>query len=284
MSKQILKYIGNKHRVAKEIISYFPFKYKRYIEPFLGSGAVLYHFKPENSIASDTNKNLIDFFKILQKKPKVIYEEYKKRFLLFSKDRKNSYEKIKSNFNKSNNPHDFFFISRACYGGVVRFRKDGYLSTPLGPHNPVSPEEILNRSLDWYKVIKNTKFKNCDYSETILKAGEDDIIYCDPPYLDSQKILYGAQSFSYEELLDKLVFAKKKGAFIALSFDGTKKSGKKNINFNLPKKLFETEIYLNLKGSMLKRFQRGGKNVKDEFVSDRLLISSKSKMFKSTLF
>ena len=284
MSKQILKYIGNKHRVAKEIISYFPLKYKRYIEPFLGSGAVLYHLKPENSIASDSNKNLINFFKVLQKEPKLIYEEYKKRFQLFSKDRKNNYEKIKSNFNKSNNPHDFFFISRTCYGGVVRFRKDGYLSTPLGPHNPVSPEEILNRSLDWYKVIKNTKFKNCDYSETILKAGEGDIIYCDPPYLDSQKILYGAQSFSYEELLDKLVYAKKKGAFIALSFDGTKKSGKKNINFNLPKKLFETEIYLNLKGSMLKRFQRAGKNVKDEFVSDRLLISSKSKMFKSTLF
>ena len=270
--------------MAKKIISHFPIRYNKYIEPFLGSGAVLFHLEPKHSIASDTNKNLINFFKILQKEPHLIYEEYKKRFKLFSKNRIKIYEKIKSNFNKSNNPHDFFFIIITCYGGVVRFRKDGYLSTPLGPHKPVSPEEILARSLNWFNVIKNTKFKVCDYSKTILEARDGDIVYCDPPYLDSQKILYGAQSFSYEELLDKLTFVKKKGAFIALSFDGTKKSGEKNIDIKIPKKLFEVEIYLNLKGSMLKRFQRSGKNVKDEIVTDRLLISSKDKMFKSTLF
>ena len=95
--------------MAKKIISHFPIKYNRYIEPFLGSGAVLFHLEPKHSIASDTNKNLINFFKILQKEPHLIYEEYKKRFKLFSKNRIKIYEKIKSNFNKSNNPHDFFF-------------------------------------------------------------------------------------------------------------------------------------------------------------------------------
>ena len=47
LSKQILKYIGNKHRYANEIISYFPKKFKSYYEPFLGSAAILYHLNPK---------------------------------------------------------------------------------------------------------------------------------------------------------------------------------------------------------------------------------------------
>ena len=55
--------------------------------------------------------------------------------------------------------------------------------------------------------------------------------------------------------------------------DGSKKSGNKIIDLNIPKNLFTKEFSINLKGSMLKRFQRKDKNVKDEFVKDRLLIS-----------
>lgn len=274
MSKQILKYIGNKHRYANQIISYFPKKFRVYYEPFLGSAAVLYHLNPTKGFGSDLNKNIISFFKTLQNNPNKLGEEYEKKWELFSKNRDDVYSLIRSNFNKKNNPYDFFFLSRTCYGGVLRYRKDGFLSTPIGVHNPVSPDKIKIRIKDWTNKIKKIKFKCCDYSETILKAGDGDIVYCDPPYFDSQKIIYGAQGFSYEELLDKLIFVKKKGAFIALSMDGSKKSGDKIIDLNIPKNLFATEHYINLKGSMLKRFQRKDKNVKDEFVKDRLLISS----------
>lgn len=273
MSKQILKYIGNKHRYANEIISYFPKKFKSYYEPFLGSAAILYHLNPAKGLGSDSNKNIIDFFNTLQKNPKKLGNEYKKRWELFNKNRKEVYALIKNDFNKKNNPYDFFFLSRSCYGGVLRYRKDGFFSTPIGPHNPVPPNEIKIRINDWTDRIKKIKIECCDYSKTILKAGTDDIVYCDPPYFDSQKIIYGAQNFSYEDLLEKLEFVKKKGAFIALSMDGSKKSGNKIIDLNIPKNLFTKEFSINLKGSMLKRFQRKDKNVKDEFVKDRLLIS-----------
>jgi DNA adenine methylase len=273
LSKQILKYIGNKHRYANEIISYFPKKFKSYYEPFLGSAAILYHLNPKKGFGSDLNNNIIDFFKTLQNKPNKLAVEYKKRWELFNKDRKEAYTLIKNDFNKNNNPYDFFFLSRSCYGGVLRYRKDGFFSTPIGPHKPVSPDEIKIRILDWNNRIKKINFDCCDYSKTILKAGDGDIVYCDPPYFDSQKIIYGAQNFSYEAMLEKLLFVKKKGAFIALSMDGSKKSGKKIINLNIPKKLFKTEFSINLKGSMLKRFQRKNEDVKDEFVTDRLLVS-----------
>ena len=38
---QLLKWVGNKQRMASEIIRFFPDNYATYFEPFLGSGAVL---------------------------------------------------------------------------------------------------------------------------------------------------------------------------------------------------------------------------------------------------
>jgi DNA adenine methylase len=56
------------------------------------------------------------------------------------------YEQIKASYNKSPNGADLLFLTRSCYGGVVRFRKaDGYMSTPCGIHNPISPQSFARR-------------------------------------------------------------------------------------------------------------------------------------------
>ena len=41
MVQPLLKWVGNKRKVASQIISYFPKNINNYYEPFLGSGAVL---------------------------------------------------------------------------------------------------------------------------------------------------------------------------------------------------------------------------------------------------
>src|SRR5690349_6884344 len=57
---QLLKWIGNKQKFAREIISYLPKDYGAYYEPFLGSGAVLAHLAPVRGVASDAFKPLIE--------------------------------------------------------------------------------------------------------------------------------------------------------------------------------------------------------------------------------
>jgi DNA adenine methylase len=72
-----------------------------------------------------------------------------------------------------------------------------------------------------------------------------------------------------------LKILKKRKVFFALSIDGSKKSKNKIIDIKFPINLFEQEIYLSGKGSMLKRFQRLNSNVNDEQIEDRLLLSEK---------
>lgn len=273
MAQPLFKYIGNKYRSAERIVGNFPSEYDTYYEPFFGSGAVLGRLAPRRSVASDACKPLIDLWRLVQSDPQSLADSYTENWRAYQSDRQRAYDVAKDRFNSRQNPHDFLFISRACYGGVIRFRKDGYLSTPLGPHKIISPTTFTKRLSEWRRLTEHTIFIHADYSDVVRQAGENDLIYCDPPYVDTQKILYGAQAFDLAKMYGHLRDAKKRGAFIALSIDGMKHSGNKIISVMPPSDLFEVETYLSLGGSMLKRFWRGGGDVLDEHVKDRLLIS-----------
>ncbi len=108
-----------------------------------------------------------------------------------------AYENVKRSYNSKPNAADLLFLCRSCYGGVVRFRKaDGYMSTPVGIHNPISPDSFSRRVDEWHRRTRGTTFRRMEYEEALATAQPGDLVYCDPPYTHSQAILYGAQSFS----------------------------------------------------------------------------------------
>jgi DNA adenine methylase len=112
-----------------------------------------------------------------------------------------------------------------------------------------------------------------NYTDAMAEARPGDLIYCDPPYSHSQAILYGAQSFSIENLLLEIERCKSRGVLVALSIDGTKKSGDVICDVPVPAHLFETEVLIDCGRSMLKRFQMDGRSLERERVADRLLLT-----------
>lgn len=271
----LLKWIGSKQRVSHQIISYFPVKFGTYYEPFLGSGGVLGTLIPNQAIASDTFAPLIQIWQTLKNSPNILKEWYRARWEKMSKGSKvEVYEQIKASYNKNPNGADLLFLTRSCYGGVVRFRKaDGYMSTPCGIHNPISPESFARRVDEWHKRVTGTTFLHLEFEEAMNLAKPGDLVYCDPPYTYSQAILYGAQSFSLEHLLEVIAKCKEREVFVALSIDGTKRSGNMICDLPIPEDLFEHEIMIDTGHSMLKRFQMNGKKLHGEKVSDRLLLT-----------
>lgn len=272
---QLLKWIGNKQKQAPDIVSFFPKKYGTYIEPFLGGGGVLGVLAPKVAIASDIFEPLIDIWKTLEADKELLKKQYKDRYALVLKlGKKEAYDKILANYNKNPNSADFVFLTRSCYGGVVRFRKsDGYMSTPCGAHDPISPESFSLRVDLWSHRTSGTKFYHQDFSESFDMAKKGDLIYCDPPYVDSQAILYGAQSFNLLKLFECIKEAKDRGVYVALSIDGTKFSGEKLCDVPVPNRLFEREEFVIVGRSMLKRFQMDGKTLESHEVTDRLLLT-----------
>jgi DNA adenine methylase len=274
-SKQLLKWIGNKQRFADEIIRMFPERFGTYYEPFLGSGAVLGTLCPTEAVASDVFSPLMEIWKTLKQDHKHLEKWYADRWRrIEAEGKEETYESVKASYNAGPNGADFVFLSRACYGGVVRFRQaDGYMSTPCGPHNPVSPASFASRVAEWKGRIGHTEFVTCDFEESMSRASAGDLIYCDPPYSFSQAILYGAQSFSIERLLSVILKCKARGVNVVLSIDGSKKSGDMICNVPIPSGLFKREVAVNVGRSMLKRFQMEGQTLESEVVSDRLLLT-----------
>ncbi len=272
---QLLKWVGNKQRFAHEIIGLFPEKFNYYHEPFLGSGAILATISPLKAYASDAFLPLIEIFQTLKDNPDKLKKWYEERWVVSHGDlKKEGYNNIKKSYNSNPNAADFLFLCRSCYGGVIRFRKkDGFMSTPCGPHEPINPTSFNKRVDIWHKRVENTEFRHLDYKEALQNAKTGDLVYCDPPYHHSQAILYGGQEFRLAELFEEIVKCKERGVYVALSIDGTKKSGNFICDLPIPVDLFEEEIFVNIGKSMLKRFQMEGKTLEDELVSDRLLLT-----------
>lgn len=272
---QLLKWIGNKQRFAHEIASFFPTDIRVYREPFIGSGAILATLQPVRAVGSDAFGPLIEIWKTLHEDHRLLISWYQQRYEIYQEmGGADGYNVIRRAYNASPNGADLLFLCRSCYGGVVRFRKaDGHMSTPCGVHSPVSPDSFADRVEIWRKRTCGAEFRHCDFSEAFNDAEEGDLVYCDPPYVDSQNILYGGQDFSLKRLLDEIAAAKERGVRVALSIDGTKKSGSKLCELDIPDGLFEVEAFVNCGRSMLRRFQRVGETLEDDVVSDRLLLT-----------
>lgn len=272
---QLLKWIGNKQRFAHEIVSYFPEMFGTYFEPFLGSGAVLGTLQPAQGIGSDVFSPLVEIWQTLHERPAKLTRWYADRWqAMIDGEKIAEYEKVKAAYNTKPNGADLLFLCRSCYGGVVRFRQaDGYMSTPCGIHKPIPPEAFARRVDTWHKRTRGTRFLLLDYQEAMATAKSGDLVYCDPPYSHSQTILYGSQSFSLDRLFTAIGRCKARGVYVALSIDGTKKSGNLVCDIPVPEGLFEREVLVNCGRSMLKRFQMGGQSLESEVVADRLLLT-----------
>jgi DNA adenine methylase len=230
---------------------------------------------PARGVGSDAFGPLIEIWLTLVRAPDKLKSWYSVRWAAFKAGKKaEQFEKLRASYNSRPNGADLLFLCRSCYGGVVRFRqRDGYCSTPCGVHDPISPESFSLRVDAWHQRLRHCSFRHSDYRDVMAEAKAGDVVYCDPPYSHSQAILYGAQGFSLVRLLQAIAEFKSRGVFVALSIDGTKRTGDLLCHVPVPRGLFKSEVFVNCGRSMLRRFQMGGETLEGEVVHDRLLLT-----------
>lgn len=165
----------------------------QYIEPFLGSGVVAFNLKPERAILSDLNPHIIQFYKSIQNgkiTPILVRDYLEKEGKLLENRGEDYYYKVRERFNKNGNPLDFLFLSRSCFNGMIRFNKNGGFNVPFC-HKPKRFSKayitrIVNQVQKVYNLLYNNhkwELRQDDYKNIILNAKNNDLIYCDPPYI-----------------------------------------------------------------------------------------------------
>ncbi|MFI4990806.1 MAG: DNA adenine methylase [Solirubrobacterales bacterium] len=270
---QILKWVGNKYRYAATIAKYLPAEFDTYYEPFVGTGAVLATMHPARAVAADNLPMLVELLKAVQDDPEIVASHYEVWRDQIVEQGRSAYLEVRSRYNTQPNPLDLMVLSRTCYGGVVRFTRQGTMSTPMGPHRAMPAEKLRMRLAEWQERLASVRFLCQDFSETIAEAGNGDLVYCDPPYVHGQSILYGAQDFQLDSLWHVLGAAIDRGAAVAVSVDGWRRSGDEEIDPSLIEGMFARELLIERGGCMLRRFQMSGEDMAMEQVADRLLLS-----------
>ncbi len=164
----------------------------KWIEPFVGSGAVVFNVQPKNALLSDTNKHIISLYAGIQSgniTPRLVKEhlEYEGHKLLTQGE--DHYYLLRDRFNSKSNPLDFLFLNRSCFNGMIRFNRKGGFNVPFcrkpNRFRQAYITKICNQ-VAWVKDIladKNWVFKVADWRESVSEANCNDFIYLDPPYI-----------------------------------------------------------------------------------------------------
>lgn len=263
----VIKWSGSKRALSEEIIQHFPKEINTYYEPFCGSCSMLFQLlnsdiKVNKYICSDVNKELIDYFNLVKSNPKLIYEEYKKRWNKLTsfeeiKDKQIYYNKIRSSYNKTKSIHDFVFLTRTSANGLIRYNSKGEFNAPFHlTRNGIQPERFEKIIDLWNKAINehDVEFLCQDYKT--IKPKNNDYLFLDPPYANTKGMYFGVINF--EEYWNWLKSLNCKYSF---TFDG--KRNETDNTYDVPNNIYSKHIYLDGKISGFQKLHKVSEYVKE---------------------
>lgn len=216
-----LKWAGGKRWLAKQLSERKPDRFNRYIEPFLGSGAIFFELKPESAILSDANEDLIETYRAVRDHPKLISARLTElqvchsRELYYTMRAARPTEKVEA-------AARFIYLNRTCWNGLYRVNQKNEFNVPIGTKNSVVlPSDDFEAVA---KVLDSIEIRCCDFEDTIDDAADGDFIYVDPPYTVKHNfngfLKYNQVMFTWGDqvrLRDALLRARKRGCSIVVS-------------------------------------------------------------------
>lgn len=193
--KPFLKWAGGKYKIIDTVLSALPpGKGKNLIEPFVGSGAVFLNADYDNYLLADTNPDLINLYKYIQKDG-TNFIDYAAPLFVPTNNTESTFYRLRDEFNLCTDSKRrsalFIYLNRHGFNGLCRYNASGKFNVPFGRYSkPIFPMlEILN----FHKKSQQANFIISDFRNTMNQvkdkanglhgATPNDVVYCDPPYV-----------------------------------------------------------------------------------------------------
>jgi len=198
--KPFLKWAGGKTQILSQIEENLPKELKegmikKYIEPFVGGGAVLFYllqkYKFKEVIINDINEDLMLSYKVIKNDVNRLIDELsslRDEFLSLDEERRRDfYYRVGDEFNKNKDCDEvkrvaqFIFLNKTCYNGLYRVNKKGEFNVPYGRYkNPKIFDE--DNLIAVSKLLKNVKILCGDFEIVDEYVDAESFVYFDPPY------------------------------------------------------------------------------------------------------
>lgn len=208
-ARPFLKWAGGKTQLLDAIESRLPEPLRetssipRYVEPFVGGGAVFFYLQNRydigESILIDLNRELIVGYRVIQQDPEPLIEQLaalESHFIAMEQpERKTYFYKIRDRYNQQMLAFEYshyndewveraaylIFLNKTCYNGLFRQNQQGEFNVPYGRYvNPTICDTENIRAV--HRALQDTTLM-CD---TFTAAGayidDQTFVYFDPPY------------------------------------------------------------------------------------------------------
>lgn len=196
-----LKWAGGKTQLIKSIEQALPEYIKTssftYVEPFIGSGAVMFWMlnrfpNIKNVVINDVNSDLINTYKIISKQPYDLIEllqQYQSEYHAIEDDlqlKQHYYYSKRDLYNSRQSDHLthaalFIYLNRTCFNGLYRVNKSNYFNVPIGSYKKPTICDAKN-IIAVHSALQKVIILDGDYSQTLNYASEKSFFYFDPPY------------------------------------------------------------------------------------------------------
>lgn len=203
--RPFLKWAGGKKRLLPELLKRVPEGFDRYVEPFLGGGALFFALQPEKALLSDINAEIVNAFQVVRDDVEALIADLSKH-----RYGEKYYYKIRNadrgadfwTYSEVEKASRVIYLNKTCYNGLYRVNSRGEFNVPFGDYDKPSivDEENLRRCS---RVLQFAELKCQNFleMEDSFKAG--DFVYFDPPYVPLSKTAnftaYSAGGFSTQQ-------------------------------------------------------------------------------------
>lgn len=222
-AKPVLKWAGGKSQLLAQIYPRLPKEFNRYIEPFIGGGALFFSLGPEDAYISDSNPELVNLYSELSKNVELVIEA-----LHEFRNTKEDYYRIRALDWRALPAHvaaaRMIFLNKTCFNGLYRVNKYGHFNVPYAAEG-----RTVNFNTDGIRdaamVLAKAKIQCIDYHDVLMKVAQPgDFVFLDPPYIPISEYSdfkrYTKEQFSMqqqEQLADDIITLHKRGCKVMLT-------------------------------------------------------------------
>ena len=251
--RPLLKWAGGKRQLLPALAAFYPVRFDRYIEAFLGSGAVFFDLLAQGRLSgtrvtlADVNPDLIGCYRTLRDKTGHVISalaalETEHRSLGEAcyydvRDRRFNPERVEP-FSKGPEgrerlaaayPPDLaamlIFLNRTGFNGLFRLNRSGAFNVPAGRYTePRICDPVHLRTVAEAFRAPGVTLELSGFEAVLADAGPGDFVYCDPPYAPLSRTAsfanYTADGFSSDDqarLCAAVTDACERGATVVLS-------------------------------------------------------------------
>jgi DNA adenine methylase len=187
-ARPFLKWAGGKTQLLSRLSLLFPSENKilRYVEPFVGSGAVFFRaisrLHPRRAILADGNKKLIHLYETVRDD----VEGLVRRLARHKRNHDHDYyyrirAQNEARLSEGGKAARLIYLNKTCFNGLYRLNRRGEFNVPMGRY---TDPPILNRAnlRAASLVLKGVSLRASDFRKIPSYARKGDFIYFDPPY------------------------------------------------------------------------------------------------------